>query len=403
MLSLFCYGLPSPHLDRLVAGDTALDVTATPLNVSIHRVNIKNGWNASIKADRSFLQGDDDGITIRFDDNFTVVSSADEFVRNVLPQAQPNWLIFVGVIDLLNMSGSDYCSHQTASVSTSAFAQAVLKHQKALQIVLDDACCQVNDWPLDSHHTLYRRAFSRELHQQLTREGSLRDMPYGIFPGSDMGPGSFSTRPSDQRKIFMSFTGSNSGLYTKGARCATVEAITAARDDLDSIAAAAMADRPLLDPPPPGGSHRIYVHMDMITNRKAMNCSHLSAHWPKANISYPTLLSESVFGLAPPGDFWESYRLWELIESGTIPIVLRTKGLYSNCNDAAYHLLHTIDGVLYVDDYAELPSLFRRVTANGWAAVVELQRRLLTSYFAKRRQVRKGIAQVAAYGRRLPL
>jgi len=80
---------------------------------------------------------------------------------------------------------------------------------------------------------------------------------------------------------------------------------------------------------------------------------------------YEDLLGSSIFTLCPAGDFWETYRTWEAIEAGSIPIVHDVRGCYAGCTDPAVHLRTLVpDGVLLVDDWAELPALLAREMSN---------------------------------------
>ncbi|KAL1521228.1 hypothetical protein AB1Y20_022777 [Prymnesium parvum] len=368
--------------------------SSAPLRVSLNVVEVSDGWPHGVEADMRLIAGTSAGVQIEWDPNVTYFEPED-FLRDFLPRANASTLVYITAKTLLNMTtDEEYCGTAKNSLLSSSIAQALLAHPRPLQLVLDDSCCQVAEWPSSSRHALYRKAFSRDLHFRLTPQNSMRSMPYGSFPRKEVLH--TSGLRSDARRLLLSFSGSNSGLFTPGARCGALHALHARREAIDSLAAAAMIGKPLLEDSPPLGSRRVYAHLRPSENPKLANCSDEGAVWGEANLSYTTLLSHSVFGLAPPGDFWESYRLWELIEAGVIPIVQRTKGVYSGCDDAAYHVLHTIDGVLAVDDYSQLPELLQLWLGRGWDAINDLQARLLASYNAERQRVRREVAEFTA-------
>jgi len=72
-------------------------------------------------------------------------------------------------------------------------------------------------------------------------------------------------------------------------------------------------------------------------------------------ISYLELLRASVFTLSPPGDLWESYRTYEAIEMGSIPVII-TNVSYKGCTRPAAHVLATIPGIVAVGDWTDLPA-----------------------------------------------
>ena len=45
---------------------------------------------------------------------------------------------------------------------------------------------------------------------------------------------------------------------------------------------------------------------------------------PNETMPYLDLLRQSVFTLCPAGDLWDSYRAWESIHAGSIPIVIKS-------------------------------------------------------------------------------
>lgn len=47
---------------------------------------------------------------------------------------------------------------------------------------------------------------------------------------------------------------------------------------------------------------------------------------------YLQLLQASAFTICPAGDMWDSYRAWEALHSGSIPIVIEPHATQKGCN-----------------------------------------------------------------------
>ncbi|KAL1527076.1 hypothetical protein AB1Y20_015759 [Prymnesium parvum] len=397
---------------ELIAGtpptaDPPALLNITLLGFAINR-SVPSRWaghSHSLEYLRRISTGAVDGALLQWEKDEDTVVEEEDFLRRYLPYAQPNWVVYVHASNL--MEQPELLCRGGAYGRGSSFGRALLAHPTPLTLVVQDSCCNLADVEAHPQHTLFRNVFNDRLEARWEAgDPSLRDFPYGTNSAlkasvlAELQQGK--RKPSDRRAFLLTFTGHNTGSWTpRGYRCQAAHAFSAVKDRVELLAERVMSGRPLMEaassPTPTNGSKRVFFKLtEGGTFLPLPNCTAPHTPYGELNLNFTTLVTESVFGLAPPGDVWESYRLWELIEAGTIPIVQRTQAEeYAGCKDASSHVLKTMDGVLYVDDYAELPALLERVFANGWSGVLELQARLRKSYDAVHQRVRRSLAKVA--------
>ena len=110
------------------------------------------------------------------------------------------------------------------------------------------------------------------------------------------------------------------------------------------------------------------------TNRDDGNSKYLSAE------EYRTTLLQSVFTLCPGGHNPESYRIFEAIEAGSIPIVARdAEYRRHSCGDAFAPIIKSGAPLVFVDDWVMLYNEIRNLVKSP-EMLAERQRRLREWY-----------------------
>jgi len=221
----------------------------------------------------------------------------------------------------------------------------------------DGGSCSL-DWPNTTHHMLYRTTWCTSWHRQWMRSKRAEQSQHAMqwpwvrsFPyGTAYNNGSLTQlrkvrRAAQDRRILVAFRG-HSG-YRKPSRTALKVALKTQRQRMERIAESVLRS----------ASYAFgRVVIDVVDYQTA---------YSTANVSYLNLLRESVFTLSPPGDLWETFRTYEAIEAGSIPIVLNwDDGLYKRCERPGEHFIQETEGALAVRHWAEIPDLLEREAAN---------------------------------------
>ena len=288
-------------------------------------------------------------------------------------------ILFVDASDLLSKNGVALDEHGHILIQyarkwgpqslllSSPELLTILNASKPLIVVLNDERCAVN-WPAGkTHHVLYRTAWCRTYHEEWLRQTwtHTRFVPYGVqWPavwnassGSYyLSPAKLSTlragasKRADTRELLFSFRG-----HWSQAKVDRMALRRAMYDGGIFAALADLGDRAMAQAPPPAvGTARVVFDMP------GDGDSYQTSEW-----SYEELLRSSIFALSPGGDFWETYRTWEAIESGSIPVVHDYRGNYGGCVEPAVHLRAMApNAILFVRDWAQLPSLLESEMAN---------------------------------------
>ncbi|KAL1528769.1 hypothetical protein AB1Y20_010097 [Prymnesium parvum] len=276
-------------------------------------------------------------------------------------------------------TAAPYLQHRLLS---SPRTWALLNHSAPLVVVnTDGGQCSLG-WPRGTHHVLYRATWCRAWHEEwrLSQAAErappparpwLRSIPFGTaFDGGSLRALAAARPAVRERRLLLSFRGTAGD--GKPDRRRLGEAVAREAAALESLARQAMRAAP----PPPPGLGRVVVD---ITEPGG-------SYRTGANISYLGLLQQSIFSICPPGDLWETYRAWEAIEVGSIPILLDVQRVYGHCPHPAEHMLATVPEALSVRDWSELPELIRRETAD-MGALARRQERLLQWLEENKRRV----------------
>ena len=101
------------------------------------------------------------------------------------------------------------------------------------------------------------------------------------------------------------------------------------------------------------------------------------------------VVTQSVFTLAPFGHAMETFRMWEALESGSIPVIQKPY-LDPKCGRSLAGFMITVQGMappfVIVEDWKELPALMAEVLKNV-SAYQERQDRLIQWYRAMKDEV----------------
>jgi hypothetical protein len=188
------------------------------------------------------------------------------------------------------------------------------------------------------------------------------------------------SRNTTDREVLFSFIGTIG--YRKPDRDELADAIHAKKAIIESAARRFVAHRPRGSSLPP------YVFD--AANPAAVATSNASEQLP-----YEQMLHESVFTIAPAGDMWDSYRTWEAIHAGSIPIVHAPNGTAKGCDQPAAHFLQTMPGAVSVNSWAELPALLERLVSDE-EGMATRQRTLLAALDAQRETTRTTLLQTVS-------
>ena len=96
--------------------------------------------------------------------------------------------------------------------------------------------------------------------------------------------------------------------------------------------------------------------------------------------AYTNALINSDLTLCPVGKNAESYRIYEAMVFGSVP-VLEDRVTPGQCDTTPYRLLKELHApVLYIKDWAELPALLTREAALSSAEIIVRRRRVIQWY-----------------------
>jgi len=258
---------------------------------------------------------------------------------------------------------------------------ALLNHSEPLIVVLhSDGSCMFDQTPgvwAGTHHVLYRNTWSTSLHDEwhrsrLWEEGGsnpnsriqrrpwLRDIPFGTSFSGGLAVLEANKMNFGSRSLLFSFRGSLS--FRKPSRRLLVLATAKLASNLGVLSERVMRDAP----PHPKLTKRYLVD----TKNSDLGSRYATAD----NLGYLELLHESLFILCPPGDVWESYRIWEAVAAGSFPVIVDNTTLHG-CDRPAAHLMATVPGMLAVQSWDNLPSVLEAATRN------------MTTLFQKQREL----------------
>lgn len=274
-------------------------------------------------------------------------------------------------------------------------------------IIHSDSHCSVRLPHGRTHHVVYRNTWCASQHKEWLHSraveaqggrGWLRDLPFGIAINQGSLTQLENARPpAEERTLLFSFRG------TLGLRKPSREAMLLAIQQR-SHALQALADRVMVGrvPPHPSGvgwRGRFLVEgrglaissalgpltprgQPYPSERKGVRCLEMphpltttstlnltrtliltltrtltrTLALPLTQVSYLKMLHQSIFTLSPPGDLWETYRTWEAVAAGSLPVVVDNAS-YRGCTRPAAHLLDRVPGVVVVKSWVELPQV----------------------------------------------
>jgi len=115
---------------------------------------------------------------------------------------------------------------------------------------------------------------------------------------------------------------------------------------------------------------------------------------PERTVAHVELLRDSYFTLCPPSDQWEDVRVYEALEAGSLPVVVRNAS-YKRCAAPHTHLLATLGalrgaagellpGVVALDSWDDLPASLEAATAEP--AVLEARQQAMGAWLAAQKR-----------------
>lgn len=236
----------------------------------------------------------------------------------------------------------------------SHFWKNVIEHPTPLTILLHCDWGNTIKLPDNMPHTVLRNAWDSSFGtatvvgdgsrtSESTRNKSTFMAPFGTQykPAKDLAAKAVEAKPWKQRDLLFTFRGTLTD--AKPTRTVLDQVVIETRSYLDLV-----AQRLLV------GGALDFQHSD-----------------PR---SYLDVLASSVFTLCPMGDLWESYRIYEAAELGSIPIVEDPAEFYS--------WAHPAQGVkdmgapfIFVKDWTELPTVLNELAADP-ERITRLQKKL---------------------------
>ncbi len=302
-------------------------------------------------------------------------------------------------------------------------------------------------WPKTTHHMLYRdtwcerfdedwRASQAAERERGPKAGWVRSAPFGTgFNGGALAELSAERRPLGERRLLLNYRGTRA--YRKPSRELLYESA-----QTHAAALGALADRVVGHlPAHPSGVDRVVVELRRVPLvRSCMKLTEsenfgwcnattaaeggeegeegeegeggarggggggapgtsAAALGSTAAVSHVELLRDSLFTLCPPGDQWEDYRVYEAMEAGSIPVVVRN-ATYKRCTRPHAHLEGTLGalrlngaelpGVIMLDSWDELPSALNAATAD-MARLAARQQAMLAWLAAQKRRLFSGL------------
>ena len=206
-----------------------------------------------------------------------------------------------------------------------------------------------------THHVLYRNTWSGPLHamwaeQQGSPYVSLRDYSYGTeYDGGNLSKDGLSapSPPANLRPLLFSFRGTYN--TDKPSRLLLRNVEKANRRGWTAMAEALMGSSDV-----PATIYGRYI-VDMKYDDESSEYA--------TEYDYLDLLHDSVFSLSPDGHLWESYRTFEAMEAGSIPVIV-DNATYRGCARPAAHMLARMPFVVAVQNWEDVPDVLRRVASN---------------------------------------
>jgi hypothetical protein len=258
-----------------------------------------------------------------------------------------------------------------------------------LQIILPlDQTCAI-DFPNTTHHVLYRTMWCSRYHdewlaskanEERADEGVwpwLRSFPFGTsFENGILVRLSADRRPPDARGYLFNYRASDT--YDKPTRRALIQRV---RDD-EMWSKLKNVSETLMRHAPPRPARFLFEPTQScvtigLSNSTGEQVSRCETFPPPSGVDYLDLLRDSVFTLAPAGDMFETYRFWEAMEAGSIPIVDGIETDYKGCGAPVRHLLAETPHALALSSADELPELLAREAAEP-GALRKRQQQMLT-------------------------
>uniref|UniRef100_A0A7S1XDT6 RXYLT1 C-terminal domain-containing protein n=2 Tax=Compsopogon caeruleus TaxID=31354 RepID=A0A7S1XDT6_9RHOD len=128
------------------------------------------------------------------------------------------------------------------------------------------------------------------------------------------------------------------------------------------------------------GSNRALIRIAKVWTQR-LGGDHLSSD------QYAKVLAESMFTLSPVGHNPESYRIFEAIEAGSIPVIALDQAYLSHaCGDPLWRYRETGSPIIFIDRWQDIPRVLRELISNP-AALANRQEAVVKWYreFMKRR------------------
>ena len=267
---------------------------------------------------------------------------------------------------------------------TSPTMWALLNASQPLIIVMrDGGQCSV-EWPSSTHHVIYISTWCARWHSQWRkseryengRDGGwfaghwpwMRTVPFGTHFDHGQLDRLVNPRPvASERGLLFSFRGTmGTGKPSRVELWRDVQANPVARARLDAIADKIFTSRasPTAASAYPFGRYLL----DIVPSPEDGS---VPKYFSSEHIDYAESLQQSILTLCPPGDLWETYRTWEAIAAGAVPVLVDVSGNYMQCTHPSSHMreLTSLEGgwAFWLKSWAELPDLLEREMSNATA------------------------------------
>ena len=297
---------------------------------------------------------------------------------------------------------------------------ALLNNSEPLTVILhnDNACD--TPWLNTTHHIVYRDVWCDRYHADWqasqaaerssgARAGWLRSLPFGSgLDGGHLTNLTAERRPSDQRRLLVQYRGTLA--YRKPSRELLYRSAQDQVEPLRLLAARLLGHKPLH----PSGVGRLVIEargagyeFDPINRlvRPAPQTGH-GVHFSEPfatekRISQLELLRDSIYTLCPPADTWADYCVYDAMEAGSFPVVVRNQS-YKGCDAPHEHLLATAPGVLAIESWDQLAEALAAATPS-LTQLVERQQSMLAWVATEKRRAFSGLLAATRLQRRCAL
>ncbi|KAL1500335.1 hypothetical protein AB1Y20_012999 [Prymnesium parvum] len=369
-----------------------LDASATPIDVFVmdgeypevkQPQNVVNYLSDVLKADQPAYGNVPWRIQkVPVDETATARSnkSADEaFFDAMLPRLQPGSVVVLTSLDLQH-PGIDEKLDARIFIRESPLRSMprlwkLLNVSVPLQIILYlDPGCGL-EWPNSTHHVLYRTMWCNQTHAEWLasreREPALGSGSGGELPWLRSFP--FMTSYNDgklgeleelqkvgvaSRGYLWNYVGSLT--YEKPTRQLLKQVVEREWSKFDEVAQRIMQGAP----PRPAGE-RFVFNVSMTCYADSTSVCTKTPKEQMINLTFSQLLGDSVLCLCPAGDMWDSYRMWEAMEAGTIPVVDDMNQIrYKSCDGPSGHFLYENPYAISYKSPEELPALLESLAAQ---------------------------------------